>query len=138
MVASVAVLSDIHGVLPALDAVLAEPDVTGADRIILTGDIAAGPQPVDVLDRLLDLGNRVTWVRGNADRELVELATGADVPVPDEISPWAAPAPGPPQADHQPRQRRHAVWPGWRALGTAARRRCITSSHGIRCGAGVC
>ena len=42
---SVAVLSDIHGVLPALDAVLAEPAVLAADRIVLTGDIAAGPQP---------------------------------------------------------------------------------------------
>jgi putative phosphoesterase len=90
MVASVAVLSDIHGVLPALEAVLAEPDVGGADRIVLTGDIAAGPQPVAVLDRLLDLGDRVTWVRGNADRELVALARDADVPVPDEISRWAA------------------------------------------------
>ena len=63
--ASVAVLSDIHGVLPALDAVLAAPAVPAADRIVLTGDIAAGPQPVPVLDRLLGLGPRVTWVRGN-------------------------------------------------------------------------
>jgi hypothetical protein len=37
MVESVAVLSDIHGVLPVLDAVLAEPDVQGAGRIVLTG-----------------------------------------------------------------------------------------------------
>jgi predicted phosphodiesterase len=73
---SVAVLSDIHGVLPALDAVLAEPAVRSADRIVLTGDIAAGPQPSDVLDRLIGLGDRVTWVRGNADRELTELARG--------------------------------------------------------------
>ena len=73
MVTSVAVLSDIHGVLPALDAVLAEPAVQAAERIVLTGDIAAGPQPVQVLDRLLGLGDRVTWVRGNADRELVAL-----------------------------------------------------------------
>ena len=43
MVSSVAVLSDIHGVMPALDAVLAEPDLKRADRIVLTGDIAAGP-----------------------------------------------------------------------------------------------
>jgi predicted phosphodiesterase len=42
---TVAVLSDIHGVLPALEAVLAEPDVASADRIVLTGDLAAGPQP---------------------------------------------------------------------------------------------
>jgi predicted phosphodiesterase len=90
MVATVAVLSDIHGVLPALDAVLAEPEVAAADRIVLTGDIAAGPQPSQVLDRLLSLGERVTWVRGNADRELADLALGKDIPVPDEISPWAA------------------------------------------------
>ncbi len=66
VVASVAVLSDIHGVLPALDAVLAEPAVRDAERIVLTGDIAAGPQPCEVLDRLLGLGEKVVWVRGNA------------------------------------------------------------------------
>jgi putative phosphoesterase len=90
MVASVAVLSDIHGVLPALDAVLAEPAVVGAERIVLTGDIAAGPQPVAVVDRLLGLGDRVTWVRGNADRELVSLARGGGTDIPDPIAPWAA------------------------------------------------
>jgi predicted phosphodiesterase len=90
VVASVAVLSDIHGVLPALDAVLAEADVQAADRIVLTGDIALGPQPVPVLDRLLGLGERVTWVRGNADRELVELARGKTDDVGDPIAPWAA------------------------------------------------
>jgi predicted phosphodiesterase len=87
---SVAVLSDIHGVLPALDAVLAEPAVRAADRIVLTGDIAAGPQPGAVLDRLTGLGDRVTWVRGNADRELVELARGETDDVGDPIAPWAA------------------------------------------------
>jgi len=90
VVATVAVLSDIHGVLPALDAVLAEPAVRDAERIVLTGDIAAGPQPVQVLDRLLGLGDRVTWVRGNADRELVELARGQADDVGDPIAPWAA------------------------------------------------
>ena len=90
MATSVAVLSDIHGVLPALDAVLAEPAVRSAERIVLTGDIAAGPQPVQVLDRLLGLGDRVTWVRGNADRELVELARGLTDDVGDPIAPWAA------------------------------------------------
>jgi putative phosphoesterase len=90
MVVSVAVLSDIHGVLPALEAVLNEPDVAGAERIVLTGDIAAGPQPVEVLDRLLDLGDRVVWVRGNADRELVALACGGTTDIPDPIVLWAA------------------------------------------------
>jgi predicted phosphodiesterase len=90
MLERVAVLSDIHGVLPALEAVLAEPDVTAADRIVVTGDIASGPQPVEVLDRLADLGERVSWVRGNADRELVRIRAGDEVPVPDEVTPWAA------------------------------------------------
>lgn len=74
----IAVLSDIHGVLPALEAVLAEPDVQAADRIVLTGDLAAGPQPVETLDLLMKLGDRALWVRGNADRELVALARGED------------------------------------------------------------
>jgi predicted phosphodiesterase len=90
MAASVAVLSDIHGVLPALDAVLAEPEVRDAERIVLTGDIAAGPMPVPVLDRLLGLGDRVTWVRGNTDRQLVELARGLIEDADHPIEPWAA------------------------------------------------
>ncbi|MCW3841091.1 metallophosphatase family protein [Micromonospora yasonensis] len=84
----VAVLSDIHGVLPALEAVLAEPDVAAADLIVLTGDIAAGPQPVEVLDLLATIGDRARWVGGNADRELVEARAGRAAPI--EVSNWAA------------------------------------------------
>jgi len=87
---AIAVLSDIHGVLPALDAVLAEPDVQAAERIVLTGDIAAGPQPVEVIDRLTSLGDRVVWVRGNCERELVDLARDPEATVPFEISRYAA------------------------------------------------
>ena len=88
---TVAVLSDIHGVLPALEAVLAEPAVRSAGRVVLTGDIASGPQPAEVLDRLLGLGDRVTWVRGNADRELVEVARGTLDPADtDELDAWSA------------------------------------------------
>src|SRR6187551_2913291 len=86
----VAVLSDIHGVLPALEAVLAEPAVRSADRIVLTGDLASGPQPVETLDALVALGERAAWVRGNADRELVGLRRGLDVTIPDPVTPWAA------------------------------------------------
>jgi len=86
----VAVLSDIHGVLPALEAVLAEPDVAAADLIVLTGDLAAGPQPAETLDVLSGLGERAVWIRGNADRELVEYRRGSRASVPDPISPWAA------------------------------------------------
>ena len=86
----IAVLSDIHGVLPALEAVLAEPAVRSADRIVLTGDHASGPQPVETLDALVALGDRAIWVRGNADRELVGLRTGVAVDIPDPVTPWAA------------------------------------------------
>jgi predicted phosphodiesterase len=87
---TVAVLSDIHGVLPVLEAVLGEADVASADLIVVTGDHASGPQPVAVLERLLALGERALLVRGNADRELVTLAGGGTIDVPDEIVPWAA------------------------------------------------
>ncbi|WP_290060261.1 metallophosphoesterase family protein [Amycolatopsis solani] len=87
---TVAVLSDVHGVLPALEAVLAEPDVEAADRIVLLGDVLAGPMPVETLERLSSLGSRAVWVRGNADRELAASARGAGDFVPDPIFPWAA------------------------------------------------
>src|ERR1700745_865563 len=101
MVTSVAVLSDIHGVLPALDAVLAEPAVQAAERIVLTGDIAAGPPPVPVLAPLGGRGDRVPGVRGTAARDLVALARGraeaSDLP--DPIAPWAARQLGPDHVD---------------------------------------
>ncbi|WP_333769933.1 metallophosphoesterase family protein [Streptomyces sp. IBSBF 2435] len=90
MLKRVAVLSDIHGVLPALEAVLDEPEVRAADRIVLTGDITAGPQPVQVLDLLNALGDRVAWVSGNADRELLEYRRGRRDTITDPIAPWAA------------------------------------------------
>src|SRR5882757_5800387 len=86
----IVVLADIHGVLPALEAVLAEPDVAAADVIVLAGDIASGPQPVETLDLLVGLGERAVWVRGNADRELAAMARGEGGEAPDQISPWAA------------------------------------------------
>lgn len=95
MIRSVAVLSDIHGVLPVLEAILAEPAVAAADLIVVTGDHAAGPQPVEVLDRLAALGQRAVLVRGNADRELAAVARGASIDVPDDVVPWAAAQLGP-------------------------------------------
>jgi putative phosphoesterase len=65
----VATLYDIHGNLPALDAVLREiPDEA---TIVVGGDICAGgTRPSETLERLRALGERVRWLRGNADREL--------------------------------------------------------------------
>jgi len=79
-----AVLADIHGNLPALDAVLRDVDAAGTDAIVLNGDLATGPMPAETLDRLAGLGDKAIWVRGNADRELVAAYDGAlDPGLPD-------------------------------------------------------
>jgi predicted phosphodiesterase len=85
---TVAVLSDIHGVLPALDAVLAEPDVRDADVIVLTGDMLTGPQPAGTFDRLEALGDRAHWVKGNCERDLVAAARGEPYFVPPKGTPY--------------------------------------------------
>ncbi len=79
----VAVLADIHANRPALDAVLDEPDVAGADAVVLLGDIALGPMPGPTLDRLTALGNRAMWVHGNCEREMVTAFDGGEVPGPN-------------------------------------------------------
>lgn len=63
----VAALYDVHGNLPALEAVLAEVD---ADLILVGGDVAAGPWPSETMECLHALGDRVRFIRGNADREV--------------------------------------------------------------------
>lgn len=91
MVSTVAVLSDIHGVLPALERVLAEPAIAGAELIVVTGDHTWGPQPTEVLDRLTSLGARAVLVRGNADRELLQMSHGIDIGLADDpLSVWGA------------------------------------------------
>jgi putative phosphoesterase len=69
---TVVALYDVHGNLPALDAVLADPAFARAGAVVVGGDVAAGPMPAAVLDRLAALALPVRWVRGNADREVVQ------------------------------------------------------------------
>jgi predicted phosphodiesterase len=70
----VAALYDVHGNLPALDAVLAE--VPDDAAIVLGGDHVYGPFPVETLARLGALGARARWLRGNTDREQLEIGAG--------------------------------------------------------------
>jgi putative phosphoesterase len=67
----VAVLSDIHGNLPALDAVLGEVEEEGVDAVVVAGDVIGGAFPAEVFDRLASLPD-VRIVRGNADRFVLE------------------------------------------------------------------
>jgi putative phosphoesterase len=79
--APVAALYDIHGNLPALEAVLAE--VPDDATIVVGGDICAGgEQPSETLARLRALGDRVAWLRGNSDRELTPGEAGL---APEEV-----------------------------------------------------
>jgi putative phosphoesterase len=66
----VAALSDIHGNLPALAAVLAEIEREGVDAIVVAGDTVAGPWPVEVFDAVVRLDAAI--VGGNADRAVLE------------------------------------------------------------------
>lgn len=67
----IALLSDIHGNLTALDAVLADARARGVDAFRVIGDFAAiGPEPVAVLERVAGLSDAL-FTRGNTDRYLV-------------------------------------------------------------------
>ena len=67
----IAALYDIHGNLPALNAVLNELEAVQPDLIVLGGDLVSGPMPRPTLDRLIQLGDRAHALRGNGDREVV-------------------------------------------------------------------
>jgi len=93
----VAAISDIHGNLPALEAVLAEIDREGVDDIVVAGDTAHGPWAAEIVDLLVERGARC--VRGNADREVVDRS---DLFGP--LAPWSADRLG---------ERRLTVVAGW-------------------------
>lgn len=66
-----ALLYDLHGNLPALQAVLADAEDSGADHYLLGGDYALfGAWPVETVERLRALD--ATWIRGNVDRWAAE------------------------------------------------------------------
>ncbi|MDZ7704859.1 MAG: metallophosphoesterase family protein [Trueperaceae bacterium] len=73
-----AIISDVHGNLSALDAVLEDIDRAGCERIVCLGDVANfGPQPQETLHRVRTLG--IPVVRGNTDEYLLRQRTADDV-----------------------------------------------------------
>lgn len=74
----IAVISDIHGNVPALEAVLEDLASVGADEVLVGGDLVGrGPQGTEVVRRIAGLG----WstIRGNHEEYLLEFRRG-DVP----------------------------------------------------------
>ena len=79
----VAALYDVHGNLPALEAVLAELE---GDLIVVGGDVVRGAFPAETVERLRGLGERACWLRGNAKREVVEMPPPREAgPPPGEL-----------------------------------------------------
>jgi putative phosphoesterase len=69
----VAALYDIHGNLPALEAVLEDVRREDVDLIVCGGDVAWGPMPAQTVRALAALRD-VRFIRGNADREVADRA----------------------------------------------------------------
>ena len=86
----VAALSDVHGNLAALDAVLADVVEAGVDTVVFTGDVALGPFPDATLERLMELGLPARFVRGNCDRELVAAFDATPVEASLHDASWEA------------------------------------------------
>lgn len=90
----VAVLYDIHGNLPALEAVLQDVRQAAVDRVVVGGDVVPGPMPRETLTCLLDLSLPVHFIQGNGDREVLARIAGSDtgaVPEPfREVMRWTA------------------------------------------------
>jgi len=72
----IAALNDIHGNLPALEAVLDEVGPVGVDRIVVGGDVFPGPMPHKVLQRLLNFGVPIDFIYGNGEVALLEQLAG--------------------------------------------------------------
>jgi putative phosphoesterase len=77
----VAAISDIHGNLPALEAVLFDIESEGLEKIVVVGDTISGPWPAEVFDVLDAAGAKN--VRGNVDRLALSGGEGA-------IGEWSA------------------------------------------------
>jgi putative phosphoesterase len=74
-VGRVAVLSDVHGNAVALEAVLAELADVAVDLVVFGGDLTWGPQPEETLALVDRLDVPSLFVRGNAERALLEPST---------------------------------------------------------------
>ncbi|MCI0698042.1 metallophosphoesterase family protein [candidate division KSB1 bacterium] len=105
----VAAIYDIHGNLPALEAVLQDIRQTEVDHVVVGGDVVPGPMPRETLACLLDLDIPVQFIQGNGEREgLAQMAGTETGAVPEQfrgIVRWAA------QQLHPEHERLLASWP---------------------------
>ena len=90
----VAALYDIHGNLPALNAVLHEVRDARVDRVVVGGDLFPGPLCNEALARLRELDVPVDFIRGNGETAVIAQKRGSPPPgVPEQHRPiieWVA------------------------------------------------
>jgi putative phosphoesterase len=105
----VAALYDIHGNLPALEAVLHDVREAEADHVVVGGDVVPGPMPRETIACLLDLDIPVQFIQGNGDREVLARMRGTETDtVPEqfrEVVRWTA------QQLHPEYEQLLASWP---------------------------
>lgn len=98
----VAALYDVHGNLPALEAVLEDIRSAGVDSIVVGGDVLPGPMPAKTLACLAKLDVPVRFIAGNGERIVVAQSAGRDISeVPAqhrEVIRWTAQQLGPEDA----------------------------------------
>jgi predicted phosphodiesterase len=76
----IAALYDIHGNLPALEAVLDDVRRAGADHLLIGGDVLPGPMPNEAMECLLSVDLPTTFICGNGDREVLATREGRESP----------------------------------------------------------
>jgi predicted phosphodiesterase len=89
----VAALYDIHGNLPALEAVLDDIRQAGVDQIVVGGDIVPGPMPRETINCLLGLEWPVQFVHGNGELAMLAQMTAGES---GEVSYWGTTSGSPP------------------------------------------
>ena len=72
---TIALIADIHGLLPPLKAVLTEIQSNPPEEIIVAGDFLGGPQPREVLTCLLSLTPR--FILGNGEINMLKMLRGS-------------------------------------------------------------
>ncbi|HZJ08378.1 MAG TPA: metallophosphoesterase family protein [Trueperaceae bacterium] len=81
----IALIADVHGNLPALEAVLADMLRFDVDEVLSLGDLAnLGPRPSASLKRIQAL--EPLTIMGNTDAYLLEPRTAADVTAPNDAT----------------------------------------------------
>lgn len=105
----VAAIYDVHGNLPALEAVIRDIRREGIDQVVVGGDVVLGPMPRETLALLKDLDIPIQFIQGNCDRDVLGQMRGTEATtLPDkvrEIVRWVA------QELYPEQERMLASWP---------------------------